>query len=495
MLERLKTWLAEGLLLCAILLLGIFMGIALYVRWTSLGNIAALLPAESTDGFIIVNREDFSDLLARYNLNELFGTPLSELTFVGRDVAIAYVGGDRLTFYSVESQSGAEDFLDGLKAEEEEMIESGQVDCLTSLAMCFTFKGDFLIVASTEDPLLTLYGTGDSVAETGAYHNVRGRLPSLKSGMIYIDLKNARHEFLRVATEYGIPEPGFLESVFQIFPAFGASLRMEETGLYMESFTAVDKSILGGESYYHPSSKYEQELLPYTQPFALEWGGEDPFAQIQRVQEILDDLNGTAGLVFESELELWLVEFFGSPAVTEVEFLNSYATLLDDEYYFGFTPDEDFLFILELSNDDERQKAAELKDLFAANYRYSKTQTADNGEMKAELLSLEGSVKNWNGQDYYLFQADGETVAAVALTAEVAVVAGTESTLQATLDRISSGQNGRSLADFQVLLPGSDEIFILNGAFFPELSILETLLSTRKLFDDGVYTRSTLLLQ
>lgn len=515
--ERLKTWLVEGLLLCSILLLAIFMMIALYVRLNALANPAALLPAEETEGFLLLSREDYAATTPIADqsefVNSVLGHPASELTWLGRDLAFASVDGNWVTFLEINSKGGAQDFLDSLKTEGEEYtgeqaeaqrmlsnnVATGHnnVKCFVSLPTCFLFLDDFLVLSSSPETLNLLdeaQFSAPKLSDSSDYQNVRGRLPAFSSAFLYVNLENARRQLTRYANSLGISEPGFLESVFQIFPAFGASLRMESTGWYVESFTPVDKSALNGEAYYHPVAKYEQNLLAWTQPFAFEWGGENIGAQLTRLSEIFTQLNSTASLVFESSLEDTLGEILGQTELSEV------LPLLDGEYYLGYTPDNSFLALIELDNESELQTAGQLKDRFAQNYRYKKLSIDDKGETRAELLPLTTSLLDYADHQYYKFEADGHTLAVVAFLDNLAVLASSEEVLFATLERRSGRQSGRPLEDFMVLLPGSDEIFILNSAFLPEESILNSLLSTfthlastRKLFDDGVTARTSLI--
>ena len=487
--EQIKTWLTEGLLLCAILLLAIFLGIAIVVRSNALANVATLLPAEETEGFLVLSRKN-----SPYP-SDLLGRPLSELSWLGRDIAYASLNGEWATFYEINSQNNAQTFLDSLKTEGEEYIEKeNRVDCFVSLPVCFTFLDDFLVTSPLPETLQSLHNADAKLSDSADYQNVRGRIAGLRSGFVYINLQKAREELIRYASLQGIPEPGFLESIFRIFPAFGTGIRMEQTGWYLESFTAVDKNTLGGEPYFHPLVRYDQILLPYSQPFAIEWGGQDLAAQITRIQEILSAQNSTAGLIFESSLESRLTEFFGQTALTEQ------LTLLDEEFYFGYTPGKDFLLMVELTGEGDVQKAGQLKDRFVQNYLAKNLQTLGNGEKRAELSSITTVLKSYGNVQTYIFTTGSTPLAAFALLEDKALLAGTEETLNQTLDAYSGRQNRRSMEDFRVLLSGSDEIFILNSAFFPEESILNTLLSTfttlastRKLFDDGIYTRTSLL--
>lgn len=504
-LEKLKTWLLDGLLLCSVLLLAIFMMIAIFVRLNALSDIAKFLPAEETEGFFVVNREDYEASSQPINsdfFDSILGHPFSELDWLGRDIAFASINGNWISFFQVDSKNSAQNFLDSLKTEGEEFTnyeENKNIQCYVSLPTCFVFVDDFLALSTAPESLalLTQVKNGaPNLAGTSDYQNARGRLPNLSSGFVYINLENARKQIIRYADKFGIPEPGFLESIFQIFPAFGASLRMENTGWYAESFVAVDKTALDGEAYYHPTEKYEQKFLTWTQPFAFEWGGQNIGAQLTRMKEIFAKLNSTASLVFESSVENWFAEIFGKTSITEENFLSEkILPLIDGEYYFGWTPGDSsnasFLAIIELDGEAEVQKAAQLKDLFSQNFRYKKTTTDSKGETRAELIPLTTNLLQYGDRQYYRFDANGQTVATISFLENAAIISSSEATLFATFDRISGGQSGRPLGDFMVLLPGSDEITILNSAFFGEVSIIVA--STRKIFDDGVYMRTSLL--
>jgi hypothetical protein len=167
--------------------------------------------------------------------------------------------------------------------------------------------------------------------------------------------------------------------------------------------------------------------------------------------------------------------------------------LLSGESYVGWTSAQDFLFILELT-DGNRASAQTMHDRFVQNYTFKRLYTED-GEQKAELMHLTETAKD----GYSLYTAGEQTVVAMAFTDDALIIAPDEAALLATLDR-QSGQSGRDLSEMSVLLPGSNQIWILDSAFLPEgnilgtyLSTLTRLMSTRKLFDDGIFTRTSLL--
>lgn len=485
--DRFKAWLSEGLILVpTVLLLGLIL-FTLTFRLGSLSNVAEVLPAD-TEAFFVVNMEDFATSgspLASPYFTEFLGTPLAELTWFKRDLAVAWIDGSTVQFLEMDSRGDAETFFTTLV--EGEVIKTSELNeavrCYEIAAFCFRFIDGLAAFSSSPEALAALGGLTPRLENTSAYQNVRGRLGHLQSGFAFVNLASA-HAQLSSLT--GL-QPLFLESILQIFPAWGASVRMESTGWYAESFTAVNKDVING-AYFHPTQKYEQKFLPWTKSFGWEWGTADLAAQITRMQEIFAKLGSTGEMIFTSSLESQLNHTFGSTTLEEA------LPLLTGETYIGWINPDDFLFMFELTTEN-RPAAQTLKDRFVQNYTFKDLYTGEKGDQKAELLHLTETTKD----GYSVYTAGEETVAAIAFTEEALIIAPDEAALLAALDR-RSGQNSRSLEEMSVLLPGSTEIWILDGAFLPETNILKThlstltrLMSTRKLFDDGIFTRTSLL--
>lgn len=487
--DRLKAWLGEGLILVPTVLLLGFLLFTLSFRVDRLSDLVEILPLE-TEAFFVVNMNDFetsgSPVDESY-LQEFVGVPLDELTWFKRDLGVAWIDGNTVHFLEMESKAGAEDFF-GTLVEGEELTSSSldeDVRCYEIESLCYLFSRNFLVFSTSPEALAAVDAPGPKLESSEQYQNVRGRLGHLESGFIYVDLQTVQGLF---------PQSLFLQSVLEIFPAWGASVRMESEGWYAESFTAVNKDLIGG-AYFRPSEKYEQKFLRWTQNFAWEWGGQDLASQTTRMQEIFSKLGSTGELIFTSSLNAQVKALFGE----EVK-LDDYLTVLGGETYMGWTSPDEFLLILELEEEEDRLRAQELEGAFVHHYSFKNSYATEQGEIKMEAMSLQEIPKEYEGTFYQLVVAGDEVLAAIAFTEEAVIGASTEKILQDTLDRRSGRQSGRSLEDFSVLLPGSNEIWILNSAFLPEGNILKTrlstltrLMSTRKIFDDGIFTRTSLL--
>ncbi|MEK9159915.1 MAG: hypothetical protein AAB383_04260 [Patescibacteria group bacterium] len=484
--NRFKEWLGEGLILVPTVLLLGFLLFTLTFRLGGLSNVAELLP-EGAEAFFVVNMEDFaasgSPVDSAY-FKEFLGTPLAELTWFKRDLAVAWIDGNTVEFLEMGSRDEAETFFTTL-------VEGGEIKvndlnenirCYEIEAFCFRFIGGMAAFSSSPEALATLGGHTPRLEDNPHYQNVRGRLGHLQSGLAFVNLGETQQELSAWAAQLGLPQT-FTESILQIFPAWGASIRMESTGWYAESFTAVNKELIRG-AYFHPAEKYEQQFLPWTKSFAWEFGTQDLAAQLTRMQEIFTELGSTGEMIFTSSLQSAATDLFGPTTLPEL------LPLLDGESYFGWTSADDFLFILELETVEDGQSAETLKNRFIQTFTYKEIYTAERGEQKAELLQLTEVTSNGTT----LLMAGDQTVAALVFTEDAVIVAPDEAALLAALDR------QRNLEEMSVLLPGSTEIWILDGAFLPETNILKThlstltrLMSTRKIFDDGVFTRTSLL--
>lgn len=492
----------KALYLASVLLLAwlaIFAGV---VRWNALPNMAELLPGESTQAFWILDQADLTasgvQIPAEQSL--FMGTPLDSLLWIKRFGA-AWVDGREVAFAEVSSTSDAEAFLDGLKMKGETYEETQAGVSIWSTVFCyaqgqphcFTWVGDVLFVAGEADLLVSIQetaaGLSPSLESQAKYQNVKGRLSHWNSGFYYIDLQASSSRF--------VAEFGAASALLELFPSMGGVLRyqaLEGGNAYLaESFLGVDKALLGGEAFYHSEEAYEQKLLPWTpNEFAWEWGGENLFAQWERIGEILGSLSPSSGIVWEAQTNAALTKWFGS----NFDFRAELAPLLDQEQYFGFTPDGNFLFIAELEAGEAKQADA-LKDRMAEHLEFQVTRTNEKGEIVAEVLKPSVELVKRNDTVTYEFKVNGEVKLNLVILNNALILSNSSELALSTLDKALGHAESRDLQELEGLLPGSDEVLILHCPLLPDGNILKTLgggfesiLTTRKLFDDGVFTRT-----
>lgn len=477
--------LPKGLFLAGILLMAWMLVFALVVRGTALPQVEEYLPLDETQAFWIADRNVLlSTPNSMPNMTSSFmGTPLSELSWI-QDLGTAWVDGQTIEIASVHSLSEGRAFLQGLLLEGEEWGSQkansslwSEVTCYTQgQPYCFTWVGELLFVAGSADLLKTVQevarGAQPNLEQSEHYQNGRGRLAQWNGAFYYVDINKIKTRFT--------DDFGALSALLELFPMTAGVIK-EEGGLWIaENFLAVDKNQQGGEAFYSPTEKYEQKLLPWTsEDLAFEWGGQNLAEQFFRMEKILSVQSPASGLVFASTLEAKLKNWFGADFVLEDE-----SSLLDKEQYFGFTPEGDFLALIELENDEELHQAGMLKDRFV-------------NQGLVWTPALEVSMEDHLGIQVYHFRQGGDEKLSAAFLPELVVVSGSKKRLLSTLDKVLGQAPLRDLQKMEAILSGSDELLNLHCPFLPDGSILKALFgantvvhSTRKLFDDGVFTRT-----
>ncbi len=522
---KLELWFSEGLVAVSILFLVIITVFFGYVKIRQLTNIAKILPVEETYAFAIVSSPDYLETSAKFpeesplsqksiltSFTGFLGNNPEDLDWVGRDAGMAFVDEELVYFVRVRSKTKALKYFEGLVAEGEELaitkFEGSKIYSYPlSFPTKFAFYGNVLAISFSEEPLKLMAdvkaGNSPSLRDDDNYSNVRSRLPYFSSGFIYSNLPQSRVYVAQIFAKLGISEPGYLEPIFQLFPAFGATIRMEEDAWYMETYTAVDKSRLDNEGLFRYDTKYEHKFLSYLdKEYLFMWGGHSVRAQVFRMIDLLKNLHSSASLVFESSIQASAEKYFGDGTNLEEEVYP----LLDGEYLFAWNPVEPKSFSFILGFDAEESSLAyRLKDLLVLNFKYSMEYAREieiNGEKMhetgAELVTITQEEKKYEGHLYYILKTD-LPLAAISISDTYLVITDNEESLLSTLDIIDGRKEGSSLNQISSILSGSDEISLLNLELLSDDNSLKKILNgfqsvatTRKVFDDGIFTRHSL---
>jgi hypothetical protein len=479
----------KGIFGISIVLGLVLIAAAVVFRFTALPDLAKILPKDGTEGFFMVRTSAAQPVLK--------SNPYANLPWVNA-LGWAEVDKKSVTFLEVNSSQEAENYLQSLQAEDEQLTSNRATRSLWSTVTCypvsknpcFTWMGDLLILSDDENLLETLQkvasGEVKSLKNSPNYQNLRSRLPSWSGGFVYMDLQKI---LPRLSEDFKI-----FEALLELYPAFGASLKPADGTWSIESFLAVDKSLIENAAYWHPTEKYEAKFLPWTPDnVAVEWGGRDLGSQMLQMETLLQKRTPEGADLFQNEFQTQLQKLFGS----DLSFTDDIQPLLDGEQYFGFTPSSDFLFLTSLDSEDELNKALQLKDRFAANYLYAATFQTPEGEIQARLTPLTQTTGQYQNYQYYSFTVEDEEVATVLFTESMAIVSKKQATAFETLDRMEGRSALRSVDSLDSLLSGSNELFTVHCLLLPDGSILKALLgdfdtitTARKLFDDGIFARS-----
>ena len=323
------------------------------------------------------------------------------------------------------------------------------------------------------------------------FQNIESRLPRNSSAFLYLNLPETRRELSQTLAMWGLSGAAVLEPVLQVFPAMGMTAQMKKNIWDMESFTSADKDQLE-DGLMRNSEKYQRHLLALRpEHFEVEAAGQSIQTEVLRLQDLFEGTGGVSLLLFNAFLQAKADQFFGDNTLIDEEL----APILDGEYWLGFSPsDQDFAFILELDEGEEAlahnllAKAVQSKKVSTKSLVTTQNlQGAQVEELKAEWHEITREELNFSGTPYTKLSANNQPVAFVLISENHLILSKEETTLLSILERISGEAPESSQAFMADLLPGSQQIFNLRWQD-ANLSL------SRKIFDDGIYTRHSLQL-
>lgn len=512
---KMQLYVSESLLIASVLLAVVIFAFFLYMRGQKLPDLASILPAEDTFAFATFSIEDylasvdvlpedssFAPSKLQIPFEYYLGSTPEKLDFIDDKIGIAFVSEEPVVFFKVKSEKKALKYLETLLVPDEVLSQVDEVYSYPiSHPFSFTFAGNLLAFSTQPEILQEILSDNEKVSDTENYQNLRSRLQYFSSVFFYSNLPKTRLYIAQAFAKIGLNEPGFMESLFQIFSSFGGTITMSESGWNLETFTAVDKSRIADHTFFRYDTKYEQKFLPYLpENFLFEWGGHNVKAQVFRIIDLLNNLHSSAALIFESSIKAMALEYLGEG----VDLDHEIYPLLDGEYIFAMGAESNVL-ILEL-DPNENTEVHKLRDLFARTYQYKNERQVEvevDGnkimETQASLVPLTQTEKTYEGHPYVELKAGDKSFASIAILDDKVIFANAEKDLLDILDKMDGRTEKRSLRSLGQLLAGSDEISILHMELLPDGNILKELFkgfknfaTTRKVFDDGIFTRHSL---
>ena len=476
--KRVLSYASESIFVVALVMVTLLVFIGTFVRVNRLANVAQYLP-ETTSAFVVVNAEDYLksvDTLPSV-FTEFLGQPTSELQWFDRDIALAWVDDELLQFVAVNSKAQAETFMESLMVTEESMLDHKDYKCYElSQPICYSFRGKFLVLGSGD----ALESLSSGLEDNMDYQNVRNRLTYDSSLFAYVNAESVRQNFLTSLGDLSIWEPGYLESVLRIFPAYGLTVDMNKEEWTSESFLTVDKSVIGGEAFFHPDMKFHGDLMNYApEGFQFEWTGTELHAQYLALLSHLEILNPAAAIVLNENIGSKWAEYFGASD------LNVYGQIFNQEQLIAWTPGGSMIWMIEDLDDEDIDLAFSLKDFFIESVGAGKKASA--------------SKENYEGNEYIQIMINGTPSYFLAIIDDFAIASDNSEYFFESLDRWNGRAELRDLSQISPMLLGADQSIRLDMTIFPESHIINLLLpgvqtwiSSTKTFDDGIYTRSIL---
>jgi hypothetical protein len=506
----------QQFIIIVLMVLSVSSGIyALFLRTTGLPQIAEYLP-EDTQAFVLLNLYKSSLVVpdtSSFDL-EILGQPLDEQDWIGQYGGMAFIEDELVYVLTHRSKKKTESFFDSLG--EAPLIEnSPDVFCHETQSFCYRIEGRMLFWTHS-DSVLSQISPENTYEETPFYQNVANRLPRLSDGMFAISSEFALTQITRNSPSNPL---GLLSSsnwMEELFPGAAGVFHIQDDQIIIDHFLAVDKEVLDGEGLYRPQDRFHADLLKFTpqESMLLEWSGQDLNAQVTRLLEVLEQLSITNHFVTQLALSPWI---------------NS-TPLFENEFYFGLKDRGQWLLLLEVP-----------QNLTFSGKTDSSVSSADSPASTSEIASYHPLENLLNQLTNNMIATDGSSLTQVLAEhdnipyqrfsqGELFVLAAAE--IPATKSLTSSDPTNLESENFSTLLFGNwEEGFFdsltaltnqdpLRDLSKHELNIavadqwtrftldtwtpiidhplsdqLEELVSTKKLFDDGMMTRSILSFQ
>jgi len=488
-LKKIHARLPESLLVTTLVIFWSLATWAVFLRFQALPEVAEFLPAANVEALFTLDMDSYRDSTQQPlpGITSVLGQPAEGLLWA-QNISWILMDGHWIVAVEPNSKSEAWDFLESLKRPKEDWESLGENWCYKTLPACFRFEHGLLWVASKPEFLdQALDAPGITLAEMPNYQNVQGRLPLFADVFAYADLQKTRLNWVHNLGLLGLAEPGYLESVLRLFPAYGLSGSFEEGRWHLDSFTAIDKNILENAKTLRPKDKYKAQYPAWVvDPMAFEWGSQNVLQQRESIQSILQELSPASALAFQGTANEWVKD--QSAGVLD---LQAAEQLFQGEIYLGRTLSGQKVLIADVDASKKEAITALFGD-FAGKYKAQIPQTLENGEEKFELKSVEARSSLYEGTPYTSLQVGDASFMALAILENHLIVTTSKDLLFSILDRFYQRESGREMSTLKPLLSGADEFGHLNLDFFSEWTILKDIQWTSKTFDDGMSTRMIL---
>lgn len=544
-----------ALVLIGIFILG-FSGYFLYIRFFRPESLAHLLPADNTIGFVELNIDGGSDqtkqftrLFQKYPVYQPANLmQLANLVFpvnyqndlqpwIGRSIGIALMKQNQndntvkpVLFVEDRDSGKALDFLKNralINANDQLTSEDYKAYKIYSYKLSqnyyFAFINNYLVLAGNSDLLKQLMDTQgaskNKLQDDLTFQKVNNNIPSTGLMFGYANTQKLFNTLLSNPMFQGPKTRDLLaiEPFMNIFAAEGFTLVANDNNLTVQTFEAIDRSQLKGQSYLTYTDKYNGKLLELASPSpVLFTGGHDMYKEINRMGDIFSSETNVDTQLFSGILEAQKNKYFGK----DISLQDDIYPLLQNEYL--ITVDNNFeepvvsifMNLSDKNNDTARiEKLAkafmEKRAIFSPQV---KDVTLQDGTKGQEIVASAEEI-NRTDNSYSGYNVTTLKLGSLPWSINYAVLDNTLviSTNADTLNSIIDRKNGKQPTNLRVsddftknILPvmrTADEIFNIKlGALIPVLGLdqnpavkpyveaFDSLTMGKNFFDDGIST-------
>lgn len=506
----LRNKLINGLILLIVLLAFSLLGIFMTGKILEPTNLARLLPAEQTIGFITANTQEFPydptpDLL------ELEKTQAATAYLINTAQEV-----EEVYFFQYADRLTAENALKALLTPEEE-LQQEKYEGITiysyplSQNFSASFVANYLVLAENQDNLKLIidasHGNASNLKSLQYYNTVANNLPYNATAVTYWNLQNDTNFITDYLPIYDLLPETLVAPVLSIFPAFGAAAQTAEEGFYVQTYIAVEKDMISDGYYFSFREKYRANLTEFIpENPTIFWGGQDMYSELDRLMTLFNQFHPSAAVIFEAILRGKAQEYFG----TNIDLEEDIYPLLEEEYALAKYTDGSYLCLIALGNQDAKQINIDtIKKGFLEQQIYSdhyiQTYTLEDGstaqEIVADLVEISVDTMTYEGVDIDAFSlSNGDMLGYMTVFADNFAFSTNLQILQHSID-LMKGPDGslaasEDMISINEIMTSADEASFLDltdlredefwgSELFADFSSIST---TKNFFNDGIST-------
>jgi len=534
--KKLRFKALHGAILALIIITFSLLALFLTQKLLEPTNLARILPAEQTVGFVTVNTNDLSTLPEDYAYSQagLASTIATYLNQESFDLAKEWFGGavgmavfmgsnqetENIYFFEYTNRALAVEFLESLTAPEEELSSvdyEGATIYYYPLSQNFSaaFAGNYLVLAENKDNLHliidTSRGNSSSLKSDSYYSTVADNLPYNATAVTYWNIRDYPEIIESTIPIYEVIPESLVSPVLAIFPAFGAAGQMTEEGFKIQTYTAVEKELITDSYYYHILEKYQARLAKYIpEEPTFFWGGLDLDSETQRLLTIFDQFHQSAGIILEAILRSKAQEYFGDNIDLDYDIYPLFQYEYALSVYEGEDGEREYLCLLELGDQEDKQIHIDtLKKGFLEQQIYSEpyvqTYTLEDGtegkEIVADLAEILSQNITYEDVEITMFYlSNDETLGYMTVFADNFAFATDLEILKYSIDLMKSPDGSLSASTdmeaINAIMLSADEASYIDLSDLRDsefwgiefFSAWDGFSSTKNFFDDGVAT-------
>ena len=517
----------------------------LYFKLFRVPELAKVLPAEETIGFMEVNIDPLNsqvkDIAELFGQHEAFqkGNLIQQINayldldyvvdiepFIGRQLGIAFLetkNSSPVVFVDVKDKNLALNFYkEQLNGGVEPEIEplGYKNDVYSSKADVYmTFVKSYMVLSTDKSSIELIADENSSLklSRDFDYISVSNNLPLTRVAYYYCNPTKAYKNFSELLVEV-FPDTSKLELLTNFIDSFkgsGGTFTVDDESLVVQTFTSVDKDRFKDKKFMHYNKKFQADLIKLIENDALFYTGSyDLKNQIERMSEIFNDLHPQTQEIIEGLIASQIEKYFGE----EISLKDDIFEIFDNEYAFSVhgTPEsKQYKLILNLT---EKQKDREsinkiMKEFVKLSAVYAPKVVdvvlpdgSQGQEIVANPEEIEELTEKYEGYTINIIKVGNKPWGiSYAFVDDKAIISSNINLIKESIDLMDNDSTSLEKSykyknGFNQVIGVSDEITTMDveslinskkdtiGIFYKYVEPFESAISMKNYFDDGIYS-------